>query len=70
MTDFIRIRKVPNSNLSSESAILTEAFRDCPQSIQENTKMAPRLGHDSFLPDPFLIAIHLSFMKQRTNKRE
>jgi hypothetical protein len=41
-------------------AILAEDFRDFPQSLQENSGMVPRLGHDRFLPNPFrYIIIHL-----------
>jgi hypothetical protein len=40
--------------ISSRSpAIPNESFRILPQSLQTNSGIVPRLGHDPFLPNPF-----------------
>jgi hypothetical protein len=52
---YTRFREALGSNL----AILSEAFRSFPHSLQANARIVPQLGHDCFLPNPFDFAIQV-----------
>jgi hypothetical protein len=45
---------------SMTPAILTDDFRDFPQTLQENVGILPQLGQNRFLPNPLKFIIHLS----------
>jgi hypothetical protein len=48
----ICIRQVLSSNLGRDIAILTEIYRQFPQSLQANVGIVPQLGQDRVLPNP------------------
>jgi hypothetical protein len=43
---------------SGTTVILVGVFCSCPQSLQTNSTIIPRLGHDRFLPNAFHFTIH------------
>jgi hypothetical protein len=52
------IWKMLRSNLTQDTGYLDRGFHGFPQFLQANARMAPQLGHDSFLPSPFQFIIH------------